>query len=683
MADENMKPMDMGDAERKLREAEERLARARAKRAAAEAGETSPANAAPAPSASAPAATEPAVPPSPEPAAAEAAMPPSPEPDITEPASPESPAAEPAFAELPVEDVSAEEPLPEIGGQSLLDEIEEAAAEGKQEKKKKAKEKEQKEKKQKEKLVGGRMVLAAIRYVAIVICILVVVYEGYEIISSRIEYQKAIDEYASIEDEYVQVSGEKVSGMAGYSIGNDGVLVEEDTETYPELIIDFEKLTEVNDDFIGWLYFPALGISYPMVKENYIDEYLRTTMYKTPLTAGSIFMDLWSDAKFGGMVDFIFGHKMRNKTMFGKLPDLVEDSSPVDNDPYVYIYMRDRVYRYRVFSFCETMKNATVYQNVGADPEKYDTVIDYIEENNVYSSPMAYDLSMRPDLLILSTCSTFGGDARFIVGTIKDHIWSTLSAEEMAKAEQYDTLKDEYVKVTESPDPAEIGIEVDFDALREINGDVTGWLYFPALEMSYPVVREKETDAYVDTSFFGERDSAGTVFTDVESDELFAGRSDFIYGHYLRDGSMFGPIGALALEEENKAMALAENPYFYVVTPEGTNRYKTAGYYEAEAPSASDTHAGEDTVVYSVVNSDEAYDRVADYIKENNLFTMADPDIFEGRPGMLSLSTCSDFGDRSRILLTGVRDDEPSGTGEDGAGEGNTGEAGGGDTEEP
>ncbi|MBQ6733427.1 MAG: class B sortase, partial [Lachnospiraceae bacterium] len=569
---------------------------------------------------------------------------------------PAAPAPEPAFVELPEETPQPEaEVAEETAPASLLDEIEEAAEEGKKEKAaKKAKEKEPKQK-----LVGGRMVLAAIRYVAIAICIIVVLYEGYEIISSRIEYQKAIDEYATLEGEYVKTGGGSATGQKGYSISGDGVLVEEDTETYPDLIIDFEKLAELNSDFIGWLYFPALGISYPMVKENYIDEYLRTTIYKTPLTAGSIFMDLWSDAKFGGMVDFVFGHKMRNKTMFGKLPDLVEDSSPVDGDPYVYVYMRDRVYRYRVFAFCETMKNATVYQNVGADPEKYDIVTSYIEENNVYSAPMSYDLTSRPDLLILSTCSTFGGDARFIVGTLKDHVWSTLDAGELSESAKFTTLKDEYVKVNESPDPADITLEVDFDGLREINEDVSAWLYFPALEMSYPVVREPETDAYVDTSFFGERDSAGTVFTDVESDELFAGRSDFIYAHYIRDGSMFGPVGDLILEEENLSMALAENPYFYVATEEGTNRYKTAAYYKAEAPSASDQTAGEDTIVYSIVRSDTDYDRVTEYMKEHNEFRLVSGDPFEGRPGMLSLSTCSDFGDRSRILLTGVRDDLP------------------------
>ncbi|MBQ4416661.1 MAG: hypothetical protein II868_03120, partial [Butyrivibrio sp.] len=91
-----------------------------------------------------------------------------------------------------------------------------------------------------EPLVTPRMLLGSLRYVAIILCILVVVYEGYQIIRNRIQHQEARSEYSEIADSYVVVNGSS-SGVKGEG-------EEEDTETYPNLEIDFAKLREINSD---------------------------------------------------------------------------------------------------------------------------------------------------------------------------------------------------------------------------------------------------------------------------------------------------------------------------------------------------------------------------------------------------------------------------------------------------
>ncbi|MBQ6408277.1 MAG: class B sortase [Butyrivibrio sp.] len=257
----------------------------------------------------------------------------------------------------------------------------------------------------------NRKILGVIRILAILVCIGVIIYEAVHLYLDQKEYDIADDEYEEIRQEMVK-----------WPEAEDEALVVD----YPLLQIDFEGLKEVNPDFVAWLYFPCLDISYPVVQENEVDEYIHLTFDRTENKSGSIFEDILSDPKFRGMHDIVFGHNMRDTSMFGKLKYLYQkkDEDLLASNPYVYVYTDEYIYEYRVFAYYITKVGSEAYKVVNTD-ETYDEFLEYIRLHSAYQMPEEADFSVRPGLLTLSTCSGASGSGkRFVVHTYKTRVWN-------------------------------------------------------------------------------------------------------------------------------------------------------------------------------------------------------------------------------------------------------------------
>lgn len=121
-------------------------------------------------------------------------------------------------------------------------------------------------------------------------------------------------------------------------------------------------------------------------------------------------------------------------------------------------------------------------------------------------------------------------------------------------ADSYTDLE-EYVKVPEAPKddteempvPSESGEtgsarwwpEVDFKALLEINPDLVGWIYIEGTGINYPVVQGADNQYYLKHLFTGEWNSSGCIFLDARNNIDLSDRNSILYGHHMKDGSMF------------------------------------------------------------------------------------------------------------------------------------------------
>lgn len=83
----------------------------------------------------------------------------------------------------------------------------------------------------------------------------------------------------------------------------------------------------------------------------------------------------------------------------------------------------------------------------------------------------------------------------------------------------------------------------DEEMLRMMNPEYSFWLHIPETEMDYPVVRGKDTSFYLNHSFEGKDSVSGVIFTDPFT-EPFASGHTVLYGHNMKDGSMFGGLKA-------------------------------------------------------------------------------------------------------------------------------------------
>ena len=249
------------------------------------------------------------------------------------------------------------------------------------------------------------------RIIVFLICIGVIIYECIVLYRDNKEYDVADTEYEELLDDVV-------SDVPSSQIP-EGV-------NYPPIQIRYSELESINPDFVAWLYFPYFDISYPVVHENEIDQYLRTTFDGTPNKAGCLFTDVLSSEDFTGYHDIIFGHNMRNGSMFGKLKRLnqTEDQENIKQNPYIYVYTEKAVYQYQIFAFYVTNVGSDAYKVVTND-EEYEDFLKYIYSHTAFKKPDSLDLSNHPCLLTLSTCSGRSGSGRrFVIHAAKVNAWA-------------------------------------------------------------------------------------------------------------------------------------------------------------------------------------------------------------------------------------------------------------------
>lgn len=239
------------------------------------------------------------------------------------------------------------------------------------------------------------------------ICIGVILFSGFklfQIYNSYAEAEAIYDGVALYVKEEASVGSEDAVAMmyAGF----------------PYLDIDYDALLEINEDFLGWLYFPLLDLSYPVVYGDEESTYLHEAIDGTKSSSGCLYIDAWSDPHLKDMTTIIYGHNMRNGSMFGSLKKIRTEEGLVEQDPYFYYYTPNRAYKCHIFAYyLENAKGKTY--SYPTDNRTYDEYMDYILEKNEYAGgPDTVDLSHRPRILTLSTCSGRNSGKRTVIHSV-------------------------------------------------------------------------------------------------------------------------------------------------------------------------------------------------------------------------------------------------------------------------
>ena len=83
---------------------------------------------------------------------------------------------------------------------------------------------------------------------------------------------------------------------------------------------------------------------------------------------------------------------------------------------------------------------------------------------------------------------------------------------------------------------------IDFSALDFQNPDVVAWIQIPGTQINYPVVQGKDNDYYLHRDLNGQKSTAGTIFLDYADQADFSSLHNVLYGHHMKNGSMFKDI---------------------------------------------------------------------------------------------------------------------------------------------
>lgn len=193
----------------------------------------------------------------------------------------------------------------------------------------------------------------------------------------------------------------------------------EPTQPVPQTILpQFQALHAINKDMVGWIEIPGTEINYPVVQSPYSPNfYLRKNFYKEKATCGTIYVREACDVFAPSDNLTIYGHNMRNGTMFADL-HLYEDKDFWENNKYIYF---DTLYEYHTYEIFAVFIS-TADLDVGfkyhifddaANQQEYDEFVAKCKELSLYDTGITPQLGEK--LITLSTCDKSIDDGRFVV----------------------------------------------------------------------------------------------------------------------------------------------------------------------------------------------------------------------------------------------------------------------------
>lgn len=168
---------------------------------------------------------------------------------------------------------------------------------------------------------------------------------------------------------------------------------------------------------------------------------------------------------------------------------------------------------------------------------------------------------------------------------------------------------------------------VDFEGLREKNPDVVAWIQIPALEgVDYPVVMGEDNAYYVSHNWEKAESEEGAIFLDFRNQPDFSQPHNILYGHCMKDGTMFQPLG----QWEKESFLRGNDRAVLLYLPEEVRVYEIIG---SERVNALDSR------VYKTdyTAGEEWADAIGETLK--HLWYDLDTD-YDGNSEILTLSTC-------------------------------------------
>ncbi len=181
-------------------------------------------------------------------------------------------------------------------------------------------------------------------------------------------------------------------------------------ETAP-IEVDFEVLWETNEDVVGWIYCEDTPINFPIVQAEDNDYYLRRLIDGTWNSSGTLFADYRNAADFSDSNTIIYGHNMKNKGMFGTLPNYKEQSY-YDEHPLMWLLTPDGNCKVELIAGYVTSSTSEIY-SIGKTEEEMFALAEQSIEKSTFTSD--FQVLQGDRLVTLSTCSYEYDNARYVL----------------------------------------------------------------------------------------------------------------------------------------------------------------------------------------------------------------------------------------------------------------------------
>lgn len=290
-------------------------------------------------------------------------------------------------------------------------------------------------------------------HIAMAVCAAVFLLSAGKIVWSLAEQYKEDKAFSDLADKLSEAAGfsgeeaespdgQNASGAENGNEGNGGAgdgsaagtatgtasVPKEKAARKPRMVMETDAATgmlkpylpfyEENPDFYGWICIDGTKVNYPVMYTPKDPEYyLRRAFDGSDAQSGTPFLD--ASCTEEGNLYVVYGHRMKNRTMFGTLPHYEKRDYWAEH-PYIYF---DTLYEQGTYEIVAAFYSK-IYEE-GEDGFRYyqyknltdeQTFADFkegVERSALYKTDE--ELMFGDKVLLLSTCSYHTDEGRFVV----------------------------------------------------------------------------------------------------------------------------------------------------------------------------------------------------------------------------------------------------------------------------
>lgn len=179
--------------------------------------------------------------------------------------------------------------------------------------------------------------------------------------------------------------------------------------------------------------------------------------------------------------------------------------------------------------------------------------------------------------------------------------------------------------------------KIDFAKLKQKNSDAIAWIKVNGTDIDFPVVKGTDNSYYLTHNFDKEKNKSGWIFADYRNKFDGTDKNIIIYGHNMKNGSMFASLKDVIKEEwynnEN-------NKYIALITENENCKYQVFSVYQIETE--------EYYLQINISNFKEFVEKIKGRSKKDFNVDIKETD------SILTLSTCAD-NTKYRVVLHAVK----------------------------
>lgn len=229
--------------------------------------------------------------------------------------------------------------------------------------------------------------------IVIVVCLIIAGFSGWNLYKELHEYKESKETYEKLTPEVV--------------IENPDT---NEVDTAP--LFDWEKLKQINEDFVGWIRLDDSTVDYPFVQGTDNEYYLRHLFDGTYNNSGCVFMDVNNNRDFSDKNTILYAHNMKNGTMFASI-EKYKDASYYDGHKVIHIYTEAATYDVYPVAGIVTDGQDDYVRTSFNDDNDFMSYVNRFVSSSTFTSEQSIESTDR--IVMLSTCNYDRSDGRYVL----------------------------------------------------------------------------------------------------------------------------------------------------------------------------------------------------------------------------------------------------------------------------